>query len=106
MVVRLVELISKPTEVESVCHLFETQILPQAQSYPGFAAALCLALHPEPRIVVLFTLWQSKPDSDRYCERGLPKLLSMLRPRVDGITMREFDVRAPIDAGEMAAKAS
>ncbi len=94
MVVRLVEFITKPGGAEPLCHFFETEILPQLQTSPGFCTAMCLVLRPEPRIVVVWMLWQSRASAEQYFKQVFPTVAPAVWPRIDSVSMREFDVAA------------
>jgi hypothetical protein len=92
MVVRLVEIITKPNRTEEICALFEQWALPMAQMRPTFCEGMCLRLRPEPRILLVFMRWESDADADEYYDQVFPSMTSLLSPLVDKITVRGFDV--------------
>jgi hypothetical protein len=96
MLVRLIELVTKPNQSTEICRLFENWALPIARRYPGYREGMCLTLRPEPRILMVFTSWHSDQDADRYFERVYPVIATMLQPLVDRIGTRQFEIGAVV----------
>jgi hypothetical protein len=96
MVVRLVEIITKPNRTEEICTLFEQWALPLAKVQPAFCEGMCLLLSSEPRILVVYTLWESGADAEEYYQLAFPSIVRLLSPLVDRINFRSFDVGARV----------
>ncbi len=102
MFVHLVELITRPGQAEAISSLCSAWLLPLARLQPGFYEGLCLVLCPEPRMVLVFTRWQSESYADDFFVPALPTVVSMLEPLVDKIAVRVFDAPVVMAAASAA----
>lgn len=94
--VRAVEFIAKPGKNAELRKVIASSVLPFLAQQPGFKNSFILTPHREPRLVLVFSFWESELDSRETTWESAPEIQRTVLPLLDSFSrIRTYQAMFP-----------
>jgi heme-degrading monooxygenase HmoA len=93
---RAVEFIAKPGKNSELCKCIGTSVLKFLERQPGFKGSFVLTPHREPRLVLIFSFWETEMDSRENHWECATEVRRAVSPLVDSFSrVRTYEATFP-----------
>lgn len=83
---RSVEFIAQPGKIRDLRSCVQGELMEHLRKQRGFAGAIVLSSHKEPRLVLVMSLWKSEKDATGNRWESSAAVLKMIAPLIDVCT--------------------